>query len=156
MKNYPETYSFVFRAVLNSLQWIMHETECRVNKPLNSWSVAHRWSVCRVSDKGFDRKWTVTWSGNQKSCCSWGHLCCHADRGFYLKALLLQHGSSGWGKCSPDVSKAASHRRQVSLVYPKHFSTQTFWHRIFFLKVSLIVFFGEYYMFYFQISSHFH
>lgn len=82
MKNYPETYSFAFKAMLNSLQWIMHESEHRVKKTLNSWSLAHWWSVCGVSDKGFDRKWLVTWSGNQKLCCSWGHLHCHIDCGF--------------------------------------------------------------------------
>lgn len=107
MKKYPQTYTSVFRAVWDRLLWIMHESEHRVNNTLNRWSLAHWWSLCGVNYKGFDRKWMATWSGNQKSCCSRGHFHC----GFYLKLLLLQQGSS------PDVSKAASHGHQVSLMH---------------------------------------
>lgn len=60
--------------------------------------------MCGVSNKGFDRKWMVTWSGNQKLCCSWGHPHCCTDSGFYLKVLILQRGRSGWRKPACQMS----------------------------------------------------
>lgn len=107
---------------MNSLQWIIHQSEHRVNNTLNRWLLAHRWSLCGDSDKGFGSKWMVTWSGNQKLCCSWGHLHCHANCGFYIKGMLLQQGSSGWGVSALQMSANLHHTSaRLLFVYPLHF-----------------------------------
>ena len=86
----------------------------------------------------------------------WGQLHCYAGCGFYLKVLLLQCGSSGWGMSALPMSANQHHAGARFLLC----NQCAFLHRCFstevFCKVLFIVMFGEYYMFDFQNSSHFH